>query len=377
MVDTAGGGLGRRARIGIIGCGDVTRDYLPALAEVRDLGEIVAVADARPDNATRLAEACAAWSPDVRTFTDHASLLAAAEGVGIDGVFNLTPAPLHFATNLDALAAGMHVYTEKTLAQSVAAATELIALADKQERLFMSAPGIMATPTFQWLRAVLDSGRLGTPTVAIGQRAGLGPAAWRGYTGDPAVFYSDGVGPLVDLGVYTLHAMTGLLGPVRRVQAMGGITIPERAARCVPGDDRQVTVTTPDVVMVQLDFGDQRYAQLLSSYATAASKAPVLEIHCSNGAVSIPTGLEAGGPLDINVVDDSGAALSGWMNGLLPPATPNDGIIAAGAKHFVRCLQGIDTPVLTAHHARHVLDVILTSFRSMDEGRALPVETEF
>jgi hypothetical protein len=50
--------------------------------------------------------------------------------------------------------------------------------------------------------------------------------------------------------------------------------IPERAARCVPGDDRRVTVATPDVVMVHLDFGNQRYGQVLSSFATAASKAP-------------------------------------------------------------------------------------------------------
>lgn len=377
MVGNAAGGLGRRARIGIIGCGDVTRDYLPSLAAVRDLVEIVAAADARPENAARLAATCADWSPEVRTYTDHTQLLAAADSVGIDGVFNLTPAPLHYAVNLDALAAGLHVFTEKTLAHSVEAASELITLADKQERMLICAPGIMATPTFQWLRKVLDSGRLGTPTVAVGQRANLGPAAWRGYTGDPAVFYSEGVGPLVDLGVYTLHAMTGLLGPARRVQAMGGITIPERAARCVPGDERRVTVATPDVMMVQLDFGNQRYAQLLSSFATAASKAPALEIHCSAGAVSIPTGLEAGGPLDINIVDDSDAALSGWMNGLLPPANPNDGIIESGAKHFIRCLQGIDAPVLTAQHARHVLDIILTTFQSIAEGRALPIDTQF
>ena len=32
----------------------------------------------------------------------------------------------------------------------------------------------------------------------------MGPAEWRAYTGDPAVFYKPGVGPLIDIGVYPL-----------------------------------------------------------------------------------------------------------------------------------------------------------------------------
>ena len=51
-----------------------------------------------------------------------------------------------------------------------------------------------------------------------------GVPPWEGYASDPAPFFRAGAGPLVDLGVYPLHAITGLLGPARRVIAMSART---------------------------------------------------------------------------------------------------------------------------------------------------------
>jgi hypothetical protein len=38
---------------------------------------------------------------------------------------------------------------------------------------------------------------------------------------------------------------------------------------------------------------------------------------------------------------------------------------------------GDETPVLTAEHARHVLDVILKAYASIDDGRTHDTETTF
>ena len=53
------------------------------------------------------------------------------------------------------------------------------------------------------------------------------------------------------------------------------------------------------------------------------------------------------------------------------------GVVEAGARHFIACLLGTETPVLTAEHARHVLDVILQAYASIADGRAHEVETTF
>ena len=114
----------------------------------------------------------------------------------------------------------------------------------------------------------LDAGWLGRPTLAVGQMANMGPAAWLEYQGDPAVFYSAAVGPALDTGVYILHAITGLFGPAWRVEAFGGIAIPRRSV-LIPGREGQVVeVGAPDHLLIHLDFGQNRFAQVLSSFAT-------------------------------------------------------------------------------------------------------------
>ena len=89
--------------------------------------------------------------------------------------------------------------------------------------------------------------------------ANMGPAAWRGYTGDPSVFYGPGVGPLLDTGVYALHAVTGLLGPARRVQAFGTVAIPRRPILIPRLQGQEVEVSTNDLVLLHLDFGRPRH----------------------------------------------------------------------------------------------------------------------
>ena len=63
------------------------------------------------------------------------------------------------------------------------------------------------------------------------------------------------------------------------------------------------------------------------------------------------------------------------------PATdlPGDdyGVVESGARHFIACLLGTETPVLTAEHARHVLDVTLQAYASIADGRTHEVETTF
>lgn len=83
-------------------------------------------------------------------------------------------------------------------------------------------------------REILADGRIRRATLATGQMANMGMAAWCRYTGDTSVFYSADVDPLLDTRVYLLHAMTDLLEPARRVQAMGGIVIPQHTVLAGP-----------------------------------------------------------------------------------------------------------------------------------------------
>lgn len=357
--------------VGVIGCGDVAfRRYLPALAELAPEASVVACCD--PEQAR--AERAAALFREARSYTSYRELL---EQPGLEAVINLTPAPLHHQIIDAALQARLHVYSEKPLANSVVEAQALIAQAREQGRLLLCAPGVLTTSRFQYLRELIDDGRIGRVTLATGHMANMGPANWREYTGDPAVFYSASVGPLVDTGVYVLHGITGLLGPVRRVQALGGIAIPQRTVAAGQFAGRTIDVAANDHMLLQLDFGSNTFAQLLSSFAVMGSRAPVMEFHGTLGSLSINDWYNPEGALELFVRDDPAFWPGNWTEIVPPTKSRFTHLIDTGVGHFIACLRGEVEPLLTAEHACHVLEIMLKAGEAARTGQTLELETTF
>ncbi len=367
----------QRLRIGLIGCGDVAhRRYLPALSLFADRVVVVGCCDPKPEAADRAAEAARAWSPGVRAYTELADLLR--DG-GLDAAINITPAPVHATVSQACLEAGVHVYSEKPIASTVADADRLIATAREGDLLLLCAPAVAVSRRMRWIGEIASSGRLGRLTLIVAHHADPGPAAWREYTSDPSVFYGPGVGPVFDHGIYRLHAMTGLLGPVRRVQAMGTIGNPTRIVRAGPLAGQTIPVTSPDHVLINMEFANGALGQLLASFGTPSTLAPWLEFHFDHGTVSFGgRSHEKDAPISIYFDDDSQLGLEGWVHDIqLPPPGEPLPVVESGVAHFVSCLQGKDQPVLTAEHARHVLDIILKAYDSIADGESHNTETTF
>jgi predicted dehydrogenase len=367
----------RRLRLGIIGCGDVAhRHYLPPLADLSDRVEIRGLADPRPGAAEAAARTVARWSPGAQPFVDIGRFLAEAE---LDAVFNLTPAPIHGTVNRQSLEAGLHVYSEKPLASSVAEADALIATARERGVLLLAAPATAVTRRFRWLAEIVASERYGRLSLVVGHTADPGPAAWREYTGDPTPFYGPGVGPVFDHGVYRLHGMTTLMGPVRRVQAMGAIGVPRRVVRGGPLTGRTIEVTAPDSVLLNLEFANGGLGQLLASFGTANTLAPWLELHFERATISFPgSQYDKDGPASIYLEDEGPLGLEGWSHDHRPPP-PDEAlpVVETGVVHFIAALRGEEAPALTAEHARHVLDIVLKAYESVADGRSHETETTF
>jgi predicted dehydrogenase len=364
---------GERLRIGIVGCGDVAhRHYVPGIASRAERVVITALADPTPGAAERLADAVASWSPGAGAYRDAAEMLRSDT---VDAVFNLTPAPHHGAVNRAVLESGVACFSEKPLAATVRDADALIDLATRTGTPFLCAPGSAVSAPVRWLKELADSSRFGRPTLVVAHHADPGPAAWREYTGDPTPFYREGVGPVFDHGVYRLHEMTAVLGSVRRVQAMGSIALPHRRIRGGPLTGQIIDVTTPDHVLIQLEFASGALGQLLASFGTPDTLAPWLELHLERGVVSFGgKSWELDAPVSVYTDDESDDAREGWA---LNVEIPRDtfGTVEMGARHFLACLLGEETPVLTAEHARHVLDVILAAYASIEDGRAHATST--
>lgn len=380
-----------RLRVAIVGCGDVAyRHYLPPLAALAARAEVVGCCARRMESAERAVAAVREPSPGALAFDRLDEML---ERVHPEAVFNLTPGPVHAGVTAACLAAGAHVFSEKPVASSIADADLLIEQARRAGLLLMCAPASAVTRQVRWLGQVIASGWLGRPTLAVAQIGNMGPAEWLEYTGDASVFYGPSVGPVFDVGIYRLHEMTALLGPVRRVQAMGTVALPERTILAGTRAGDTTAVTTPDHVLINLEFAGGALGQLLSTFAMPATRAPWLEIHLTGGSISL-TGdaFAADGPASFFArpgaagaaaagaagANENALLAEGWNHGLRPPL-PHDRfpLIGRGVEHFLACLAGEEHPQLTAEHARHVLEIVLLAYEFIGDGCAKELRTTF
>ena len=361
--------------LGIVGCGDVAfRTYFPGFApEIKRGSAHVSVCF---DPLLERAEAAAALFPGAKAVATLEELLAEK---GLTAAINLTPAPFHKDVTTSLLNADLHVYTEKPLAASVKESQELIALAKRKKLHLLCAPAVMVTNRMKWIKQIVAAGKIGRPTMAVAQQANMGPHAWRAYTGDPRVHYSAAVGPLIDTGVYALHAVTGMLGPVKRVQAFGGIAIPKRTILVERYLGEEITVGSNDQMLIHLDFGDNVFAQVLSSFAVPRTKAPAFELYGSGGTISIASGdwYNANGPADIMIRDETPLGIEDWQTASPPNQSPHTNLIGAGVPHLIGVLREEEAPILTAEHACHVLEIMLTAIEAAGTGQTVDLATTF
>jgi predicted dehydrogenase len=204
MTDT---GHGTLIRLGIVGAGmisTVEAGFLPGLSRMRDRVEVVAIT-----SRTRARAEAVARDWQIPAVFD--SLDAMLAGADIDAVLNLTPIDAHYEVNMRALEAGKHLVTEKPLAATLAEADEICAAAERRGLVVLCAPADMLSLEWADARRLIRNGAVGKVAFARLQSSHSGPAAMA-WPADPTWFYQKGAGPLLDMGVYGIDRITGLLG---------------------------------------------------------------------------------------------------------------------------------------------------------------------
>ncbi len=215
----------------LVGCGSLSqRGILPHLSQpdAQEKLRLVAVVDAVAERARQSAERYAIPAH----FTTMEEMLAQAE---VDLVLIITPIQYHYANALAAIEAGKHVYVQKAMTTTLAEAEALLAARDRMGVKLAAAPGFELFPTTGQMREIVQSGALGRVAVAMTYTLGFGHEfePIRGGKSaleaiNPAWYYRPGAGPLPDVTVYSLQLATSILGPVRRVTALGNRIQPQR-----------------------------------------------------------------------------------------------------------------------------------------------------
>lgn len=145
-------------KIGVIGCGDRGRGLMMVMSRLPELFNITAVCDVLDFQLTNAKKI----SPAAKTYTDYRKLL---EDASIEAVIIATPLHLHYQMSIAALAAGKHVFQEKTMTFSIEEALEL----PKQVRrypnqVFQVGHQYRYVPLYYRVKEMIDKGYLGKVT---------------------------------------------------------------------------------------------------------------------------------------------------------------------------------------------------------------------
>jgi predicted dehydrogenase len=210
----------------------------------------------------------------------------------VELIVNLTPPRVHAAVSLDAIAAGKHVWSEKPLAATVTDAATIVSAAADAGVVLGCAPDTFLGGGHQTARKLLDDGWIGEPVAAV---ACVSEHGYEHFHPEVEPFYSEGGGPIRDLGPYYLTALVSLLGPVARVAGMAKTTFPERTIGVGPRAGEHLKVRVPTHVTGVLEMESGATVTLLASWDVWATHLPYLEVYGTRGSLALGNPDEFGG----------------------------------------------------------------------------------
>jgi predicted dehydrogenase len=263
-------------KVGIVGCGNISNIYLEA-GKKFDILDIVAVSDL--DMARAQAKA-AEHGVAKAVYVDE--LLADPE---IEIVINLTVPGAHYDVCKAALEAGKHAYVEKPLSLTRAQGRDLLETASAKGLRVGGAPDTFLGAALQTCRKLVDDGAIGLPIAATAFMLGRGVETWHP---NPEFFFKPGGGPMFDMGPYYLTALVSLLGPLKRVTGSAQMSFPERLITSQPLSGQKIVVETPTHIAGIMDFAGGAVGTIITSFDIWAHNLPPIEIHGSEGSLSVP-----------------------------------------------------------------------------------------
>jgi predicted dehydrogenase len=347
-----------RIRVGVIGCGSVSHSYLPHLT-ASPYVELVSACDIIPERAKAQAE-----TYGIPNQYPHIDMLLA--GAAFDLLVNLTDMQEHERLNLQAVAAGKHVWSEKPMANSLSAGQKLLAAANKKGVKIWGAPAMVVSPQFAFMAQTLNSGVLGRVAAAHADYGHSGPD-WAAF------FYEKGGGSLPDLAVYNLTTLTGLLGPAKSVVAMTSVITPTRTIH----ERGDIKVVAEDNAMVLLDHGEGVISHVQSGFNYfnphghdgSKEQRHTVTIVGTTGSLGL-VGYDWE-PLGVDLVTASNPTVTRHATG------QENFVWQMGATLAAESLATGEALLINPEHALHVLEVIQAARESQDTGRRIHLRSSF
>lgn len=284
----------------------------------------------------------------------------------------------HHEINMAVLGAGKHLISQKPAASTVEELTEQIELAKKMNVKFSCVPVHPMRYDINFAKQIIKDGAIGNPYYIKCNSSHGGPEYFQYRDADPSWFFEEGAGALVDMGVHGLQAVTSLFGPAKRIACMAKVTTPEREIRSGAFDGKKIkTDKIPDQYIITIDFGEGKMALVDTGFSQKASKAPLIEIFGDKGTICF-TKSYLSNPIPEVYMDAPEKGIRGWMEPMEWVAPPKKMISQCCCLgDLIEAIKNDTTPILSAEHARHVLEIMCKIPQAIDKGCTVEIETTF
>lgn len=377
----------KKVKCGVVGCGVIANEaYFPAIIEK---GELVATCDRIEKRARRSMEL---WGAK-EYYTDVDEMLRKSD---IDAVFILSGMGMHADHAARAAKAGKHVLVQKPLATNMRDLRKVFNAVKKARVKALVEPNVQMNPLYLRVKSVLEEGSIGE---VYWFRAGLGRGApiW----GEETFFTKQAGGPLFDLGVYQIAALTFLLGPASSVAGMAKLSIPDRFI--VPDEfftehlshkpyesfwpklatvkpARRIRMEAEDNTFTLLNMKSGSLGCVIANFVTpdglrtGIGNMPDIEIYGSEGAILV------GGPAAISIMtkrkESKYYSPDGWY--CIPKQDfPPWNYYKASTEHFFDCILNDKEPLPSLKWGMHVSEIMIKSIQSSRTGSRLSVSSTF
>jgi predicted dehydrogenase len=342
--------------IGIIGCGNISEAYLKAAAGFPIL-DIRGVADMRPE----AAQARAAQFGLKALSVDE--LLRDPQ---IEIIINLTIPAAHVEVGLMALQAGKHVHSEKPLGLTTAQARMLLEAADKRGLRVGCAPDTFLGGSHQTCRKLVDEGVIGRPVAGSAFFMCPGHERWHP---NPAFYYAEGGGPMLDMGPYYITALVNLIGPVARVSGATARVRSERLITSEPLKGTKVPVKVATHVAGTLEFACGAVVSIATSFDVPKHRHVPIELYGTEASLIVPDPNRFGGTIEV--------APSGqdWSERATEHAYADGNFRSIGAADMAHAIRANRPHRASGDLALHVLEVMEAFQVSSNRGRHVNIET--
>ncbi|MEA2012586.1 MAG: Gfo/Idh/MocA family oxidoreductase [Verrucomicrobiota bacterium] len=195
---------------------------------------------------------------------------------------------------------------------------------------------------------------------------GHGPEAWHP---NPAFFYENGGGPMMDLGPYYITALVHLLGPAKSVSGNTSAGFNQRICGHEDKKGEKIPVEVPTHFSGTINFQNGAVITVVMSFDVWGHKHPCFELYGTEGSMSLPNPNSFGGPVEI-----LRSKQKEWISTPLSHGY-TDNYRSIGLADMAYAIQSGRKNRCSGELATHVLEIMSTFEKSSNAGKRIDLQT--